>query len=369
MAPKDRNDRHQSRTTLGDLFTELRPPQESGDAGAAPSDHALISSFGEGDVIGSVYYCGQKNQALSKAGKPYLNVKAVDRTGDIIVRVFDDAERIGQGFSEGDFIYIQGRVQVYQGNMQVIARNIQRVDPGTVNANDYMPTSHMNIDKMWMSLRGIMESLEDQPLRELCLSLFDDQDLTERFKRSPAAMSMHHYYIGGLLEHTLSMTMLADQVAHHYTNINRSMLLAGCLFHDIGKIYELSASVAIDYTDSGKLLGHISMGVMLIEKLCAAIPDFPQETKRLLQHIVLSHHGTREYGSPVIPATVESMIIHHLDNLDAKTNAFLNYAEKSTSDGDWTDRHFLLGTQVRKTVDGDENLYDFRLPENKDKDR
>ncbi len=359
--PKKGRQPKKTGVTLGDLFSkELNQPEN--DEKGNNVQHQNISELKDGDQLESIYFCSHKMTAVTKQGKPYLNLTIADKTGEVTVRVFDDAERYGETFNQGDFLYIQGRSQLFQGAMQVIARHLEKVNAEELNPDDFMPSSFNDPDEMLGSLRTLVETIQDDHLRRLCLLMLDDPEIGPKFKRAPAAKSMHHNYVHGLLEHTLSMTLLADKACSHYKNLDRDMLLAGVVFHDIGKIYEMSYDIAIDYTDSGKLIGHITMGTMLVERLSEKIDDFPKEKKRLLEHILLSHHGTREFGSPVVPATVEANIIHHLDNLDAKVNAFLMTAEKSPTDSDWTDRHFLLGTQVRKTVEVEKGpLYGYHL--------
>ena len=364
--PKGRGPK-KPKVTLGDLFsTELK--QENNESEKA-MNHQNIGDMTDGDFVESTFFCTHKNTAITKQKKPYLNLTIADRTGDVTVRVFDDAERIGEVFIEGDFIYLQGRAQVYQGNLQVIAKHIERVSSDDLNPEDFMPASHFKLEDLNRVLRAEIESIGDEQLRRLCTLLLEDPEIGTRFQKAPAAKSMHHGYIHGLLEHTLSMMRIASLICTHYKNLNRDMLLTGILFHDVGKIYELSYDVGIDYSDSGKLLGHITMGVMILEKLSDKIEDFSEEKKRLLEHILLAHHGTREFGSPVLPATAEADIIHHIDNLDAKVNAYLNTAQKSTTPSDWTDKHFLLGTQVRKTVKSEGPLYDYVLPAGEKEDK
>jgi len=354
------------KTTLGDLFTrELNQDEkESAEKGKGEEmEHTYISDMKDGENLESTYFCSQKNLATTRQGKPYLNLTIADKTGEVVVRVFDDAKRYGESFSQGDFIYIQGRSQIFQNNMQVIARHVEKVSTDDLDPAEFLPASRKDPKKMEKDIRRIIETIKDEDLKKLCEMMMEDKEIWSRFLKAPAAKGMHHNYMFGLLEHTLSMARLAEMVCGHYANTNRDMILTGVIFHDIGKIYELSFDVAIDYTDSGKLIGHINMGAMIIEKLTEKIENFPKEKKRLLQHIVLSHHGIPEFGAAKVPATVEANIIHHLDNLDAKVNAYLATAEKSPTDSAWTDKHFLLGTQVRKTVAADGPLYDFFLPD------
>jgi 3'-5' exoribonuclease len=385
MSPQNRSDKKKPtpkkpKVTLGDLFSQqLNQPEsteatESSDSTKSSEStekgtgvkHTNIADLKDGDFLESIYFCSHKMTAATKAGKAYLNLTIADKSGEVVVRVFDDAERLGEVFNEGDFIYIQGRSQIFQNNMQVIARHVERVSSDDLNPEDYLPASHLDAKKMEKELRRIMDTIEDPQLNELCKLALDDPNIGPRFTKSPAGKSMHHAYMHGLMEHTLSMARLAELVCSHYKNLDRNMILAGIMFHDIGKIYELSFDVAIDYSDAGKLIGHMSLGLMAIEKLVDKIDDFPVEKKRLLEHILLSHHGSRDFGAQMIPATVEANVIHHLDNMDAKVNTYLGTAEKNRTDSQWTERHFLLGTQVRKTVTAPSPFYDFNLPEEED---
>jgi 3'-5' exoribonuclease len=351
---------HKGSSTIGDLF----PPELKGDGETAASPYANqpVGEAQEGDQIKSVYFCSAKSSAISKAGKIFLNMKVSDRTGEMVARVFDGAEEIGARFIGGDFIYVEGRINSFNGQLQMIIRDATRLDPKELNPQDFLPASQKDPKAMEAALRRLIDSIEHEQLRALCVAALDDPQIGPRYMKAPAARSMHHFYLHGLLEHSLSMAMLADSVAGHFTNVDRDMLITACVFHDIGKIYEMDHDVAIDYSDAGKLIGHINIGMMIVEQLAEKIDGFPIEKKRLLEHIILSHHGTREFGSPVLPATVEAHIVHHLDNLDAKTNACLTFQEKSPVDSEWTDRHFLLQTAIRKTVKGTPPLYDFKLP-------
>lgn len=323
--------------------------------------HVPIEALQEGIYCDSVYHVRRRQIGTAKTGKAFLTLILGDKTGEITARIFNNAEVYANSFVEGDFLYVQGRVQIYEGRLQIVADSVERIAPADINPDDFLPGGRRDSAVLLKHLRDILESVGDEKIRTLCLSALEG-DIGAKLVRAPAAQTVHHSYIGGLLEHTLSMMMILDFLSGHYHNINRDILLAGGLFHDIGKIRELQYDTAFGYTDEGRLIPHLIIGVQIVDRLCASIPDFSDDARMQIQHIILSHHGTREFGSPVLPSTVEALIIHLVDDLDAKTNTFLTHIEKAPPDADWTDRHFILGQHLRRTVDTKGPLYGYRLP-------
>jgi len=327
-----------------------------------PIRHIPIDSLEEGYYCDSVYLVRKRVMATAKTGKPYLNIVLADKTGEITARVFNNVEMFAHAFSEGDFIYVQARVQVYEGRMQMIIDSLERIPVSEINSEDFLPSGRHDPAMLLGHLRAILDTVEDEKMRALCVMAVFEAPHEKKWRRAPAAQNMHHSFLGGLLEHTLSVLMLLDVVGRHYRNVDRDMLLAGGLFHDIGKLWELDYETSIGYSDQGRLVPHLIIGVQLIDRLTAKIEKFPEEKKLLLQHIVLAHHGSREFGSPVLPATAEAVIIHYIDDMDAKVWSYQTQVEKAPPDALWSDRHNLLGTAVRRTSTVKKAIYDYRLP-------
>lgn len=321
-----------------------------------------VNTLEDGMFCDSVYAVRRKQLATAKTGKPYLNLTLADRTGEIVARVFRNADYFSQLFSEGEFVYVQAKVQSYEGKLQLVIDALERVAPSEVSAEDFLPAGRVPPDVLKKHMRAILETIADERIRRLCLMAMFETPEGEAFCRAPAAQNMHHAHLYGLLEHTVSVLLLLDTVSRHYTNVNRDVLLAGGLFHDFGKVYELEYARSFGYSDRGRLVPHLIIGVQLLGEWCARIPDFPAEAKLQIEHIILAHHGTREFGSPVIPATVEAQIIHQIDDMDAKVWAMMNHIEKAGPDAQWTDRHGLLGTYLRRTSSAASELYGFHLP-------
>ena len=301
-----------------------------------------------GNKISSTFIVAEKNMAVSQKGSPYLNLRLKDRTGEIDGRVWDSAVEFGQLFNKGDVIDIQSRAVSYKNAIQLSISKLMKVDDSEIDPSDFLPTSGLDLDGMFEDLMEFVEKIDTPCLKELLYEFFKDEDIAARFRKAPAAKGLHHCYIGGLLEHTLSVTRLIDMVADHYEGVNRDLLIAGSILHDIGKIYELSFDRMIDYTDKGRLIGHVVIGVEMLDARIVNIEDFPEQLAMELRHILLSHHGVLEYGSPKRPKTLEALIVHYIDDLDAKVNAFQEFIESSDDDSDWTPFHRLFERFIYK---------------------
>ena len=298
----------------------------------------FIKDIKERDQVSDTFLAAKKDVGVSRTGKPYLIVRIMDSTGEMEVRVWEEAEAIARKFDKDDIVLVKGYAVAYQGGLQVNATDVAAVSgEGEGSLRDYLPASVRPPGEMMAELDGVIAGMKDAYLKRLLTGIFSDADLRERFITAPAAKSMHHPYLGGLLEHVLSICSLASLVTAHYKKgINKDLLTAGAILHDIGKIYELTYRRSFDYTDEGKLLGHITIGVGLIDRNIEAIPDFPEETAMLLKHMILSHHGHLEFGSPKRPKTLEAFILYYLDDLDAKVNAVSSLIENDREGGDWT---------------------------------
>lgn len=308
-----------------------------------------VKDINPGDRVTDTFLVVEKNMASSQKGNPYLVMKLRDNTGDVEGRIWDNAVELSHRFKKGDIVGIQSRAISYRNVLQLSISDIENIDESRVNPFDYSPSSKLNMEEMFKDLMDLVETVEKPPLKALLDLIFNDEEIASLFKNAPAAKGFHHFYIGGLLEHTLSVTRLLEKTAEHYDATNRDLIIAGGLLHDIGKIKELSLKNIIDYTDEGRLIGHISLGLELIDEKIALIEDFPKQLSMELRHIMLSHHGVLEYGSPKRPKTLEALIVSFIDDLDAKVNAFQTCIESSTdNESDWTPFHRLLERFIYK---------------------
>jgi len=310
----------------------------------------FIAEVKEHDSVDNVFLVKSKALSVGKTGKPYLVITLMDKTGELEGRVWDDAEEISSAFEADDFIRAKGRVSAYMGKLQVKVSGIVRVDEDSVELEDFLPCSERDPDEMFGELAGIIDSVKDGYIKKLLSLLMDDPAIARGFRRAPAAKGMHHVYIGGLLEHVLSICRLIDFVATHYGNgIKRDLLIAGAILHDMGKTRELSYARSFGYTDEGRLLGHITIGVEMMDEKMKTIDGFPAETALLLKHMILSHHGEYAYGSPKRPKTLEATILSYLDDLDAKVNSIRSLiANESGNGSNWTGFHRLFERFIYK---------------------
>jgi 3'-5' exoribonuclease len=311
-----------------------------------------VTDIEAGNKVNDVFLVTVKNLAVSQKGSPYLNLRLRDKTGEIDGRVWENATEINKSFQKGDVIAIRSRAISYRNVMQLSISHVEKVDDSLIEPADYSPASSFNTDEMFEELMAYVEGIKSPPLQELLNAIFHDEQIFTAFKRAPAAKGLHHCYIGGLLEHSLSVTRLLDMAAQHYRNVNRDLLIAGGILHDIGKIYELSFEKMIDYTDKGRLVGHIVIGVEIVDQKIAALDDFPEQLALELRHILLSHHGVLEFGSPKRPKTLEAQIVNMIDDLDAKINAFQGFIDSSNDDeSHWTPYHRLFERFIYKGSD------------------
>ena len=296
-----------------------------------------LKDIKQGEKVSSSFLVAEKNMAFSQKGSPYLTVKLKDKTGELDGKVWDNAVEFDRQFKKGDIIAIEGRAANYKNAIQISIIGIRKCNWEEVEPTDYLPGAKGDVNAMYGALLDYIDGVQSKPLQELLYALFKEEKTAELFKRAPAAKGFHHIYLGGLLEHTLSVVRLLTKIADHYQNLDRDMLIAGGLLHDIGKIYEFSYDQLIEYSDEGRLIGHIVMGVEMINKKIAALPDFPVQLALELRHIILSHHGEFAYGSPKRPKTMEALAVHYMDDLDAKLNAFQSFtADSNNADSDWT---------------------------------
>ena len=311
-----------------------------------------IETLRDGMHIKEVYLCKTKTIAVTKNGKEYGNVVLQDKTGQIEAKIWDlNNPGIGE-FEPMDYVAVEGNVTVFNNANQLNINRVRCASEGEYSPMDYFPVSSKNLGEMYQELKKLIVSMQNQYLQKLCKAFFiDDVAFAKRFCRHSAAKSVHHGFIGGLLEHTLSVTQLCDLTAGHYPFLNRDLLLTGAMLHDIGKTKELSAFPTNDYTDAGQLLGHIMIGAQMAEDKIQHIDGFPEKLHNEVIHLILSHHGELEYGSPKKPALMEAMVLSFADNMDAKIETMyeaLNSKPPQNPDG-WVGFNKLLDSNIRKT--------------------
>ncbi len=295
-----------------------------------------------GDKIRTVFLVVEKNLAVSQKGKPYLSLRLRDKTGEVEGRVWEEALEINDRFKKGDLIEVQARAVSFRNELQLSIFDCIPASGDGVNPSDYAPASRFDVEVMFTNLEKIIETIESPPLRNLLKEFFNDSHIVHTFKYAPAAKGFHHAYVGGLLEHTLSVVQLLERMSDHYEGVNRDLLIAGGVLHDIGKIAELSLNSIIEYTDEGRLLGHIVLGAEMVERMIDKVEGFPEQLALELKHILISHHGVLEFGSPKRPKTLEALMVNFVDDMDAKMNAFQLHMDNSSDEESWTTYHRML---------------------------
>lgn len=294
-----------------------------------------------GTRVQESYLVSGKELRTARNGKAYLKLRVGDREATVDCMIWEEAEALAVTFEVGDVVELQARVTEYAGKPQLEATALRRLDAGEVDPHDFLPHTYRDVDELKDFLRFHVESVYDRDLRSLLESVFGEPAFLERFSRAPAAKQFHHAYLGGLLEHTVGVASLCDHVAQQYGRVNRDLLIAAALLHDIGKVDELTYDCAIDYSNEGRFLGHVILGVTFVSAKAREIPGFSEEKLNHLLHAIVSHHGELEWGSPKRPKTIEALIIHHVDNLDAKVKGFLEIVEGSRNT-EWTDLRNLF---------------------------
>ncbi len=310
----------------------------------------FVSELREGDLLSGSFVAKDVSlRQFRDASKGYyLALNLVDRTGVLPARVWDAAESVAQGFQEGDVVSVEGRVEVYQDQYQAVLTEVHPVLEEQIDAADFLPATARDVDKMIGKIRQIVaEEVECPHLNALLRRFIDSEDITPLLAQAPAAKGLHHAYLGGLVEHILGCLCLARTAARLHRSLDRSLLLAGIVLHDIGKIKELSVSTTIDYSIPGRLIGHVVMGYEWVMREMDAIEGFPEETRLQLGHIILSHHGQHDYGAPVLPMTPEAIAVHFIENTDAQTNRYLSAVQAAREDDrDFTDFDRLLSRHL-----------------------
>jgi len=302
----------------------------------------FITDIRAGDRVDDIFVLSEKILSQKKDGNNFLNITLSDKTGTIKGVVWDNVDQIAAGITSGNFAHVNGSVSEYRGTLQVVIKIMEPFPSDRIDPSDFLPQTSRDIEGMFKRLVKRMDSITTDYLKALIDAFFKDKEFVNKFKTAPAAKKMHHAYIGGLLEHTLSMTSLAEKIAGHYSGIDRDLLLSGAILHDIGKIDEFEYQFKIDYSDKGRLLNHIVIGLKMVDEKLSGIKHFPEDQVLLLKHLIVSHHGTREFGSPEPPKTIEAVLLNYIDEIDSKVNAIRDFIASEDPDETWTSYHRLL---------------------------
>lgn len=312
----------------------------------------FVKDLKEKEAVASPFLIKFSAVAVGKTGKPYMNLVLQDKSGELEARIWDDVPKYAGQAVRDAFVWVEGTCQAYQGRKQVVVKSLQILREDDVTVKDYIAVSSVDPDELYKVLISFVDSMTDPYYRALAESVLkDDADVVDRVKRAPAAKSMHHAYRSGLIEHVVSITRTLDFLSTHYSPyLDRDLLFLGGFFHDIGKLWELSYDRVTDYTTEGKLIGHLVMGVELVDKKIRELEaqpgrlpgPFPEEKKLLVKHVILAHHGQLEYGSPKTPHCLEALIVHYIDDLDSKVNAIQSFISQDQTPGQWTglNRHY-----------------------------
>ena len=278
-------------------------------------------------VITTSFLVQSKEIRQKKSGELYLSLLLGDRTGEVDSKMWDNVAEVLDAFDRDDFVKVKGLIQIFHNRPQLTIHKLRRMDDSEVDYADYFPASKRDPNEMWTELRGIVAGLGNAHLKGLLEALLDDPDIGRRYRQAPAAKQIHHAFLGGLIEHVLSLCALARMTAAHYPHVDRDLLLAGVITHDIGKIYELNYERGFSYSTDGQLLGHINIALRMVADKLRGLPDFPDRLRTLLEHMILSHHGQLEFGSPKLPQFPEALLLHYLDDMDSKMECMRALAE------------------------------------------
>lgn len=314
----------------------------------------FVEQLRDGDNLDDVYLVTDKQLRANRNGNPFLLVELRDRTGGIQGRMWNAGEQQARGFAVGDFLHAVGKVQLFQGSLQVILTSMDRVEPQKVELTDFLPHTEQSVPKLMERLRGYLTRLSNPHLRALSECFLMDDEFMRNFVACPAGVKMHHAYVGGLLEHVVTMMDAADKLHPLYPFVDRDLLMVGVFLHDAGKTKELTYARAFGYSDEGQLVGHLSIGVSMLDEVAAKVPDLtgepvPRELMMRLRHMILSHHGTLEYGSAKVPMTPEAMLLHMIDAMDTKMFMVQReLKEDRNNPSAWTPYNHNLGRRFYK---------------------
>ncbi len=305
----------------------------------------------ENKIIVSSFVVVTKQVKPKKSGEPYLALTLGDRCGQIEAKMWDNVEDALDAFDQDDFLKIKGLLNKYKNRYQITIHKLRKLGDVEVDFADYLPKTTKDIDELWRILTEYVGSFQDRNLQSLVQSFMADPEIAAAYRNAPAAKTLHHAYIGGLLDHVVSLFRSCDLVSRNYPQINRDLLLTGAFLHDIGKIHELTYSRSFSYTSRGQLLGHMIIELEMLQAKIANIPGFPDEMKTLLEHLIISHHGQYEFGSPKLPMFPEALMLHYMDDLDSKMESMRAHFEREIgNDSSWTTYNASLGRTLLNTA-------------------
>lgn len=310
---------------------------------------SYVSTLEPNQVITTSFLVQSKEVRFKKTGEPYLALELTDRTGTVEAKMWENVAEVEGTFDRDDFVKVKGLVEIYRNKPQLTIHKLRRLNESEVDFGDYFPRTTKDVAAMFAEILGIIEGFTHPYLKQLLLAIFGDEEIAAKFKQAPAAKTLHHAYLGGLLEHVLSLCRLCQMVGPHYEGIDMDLLLTGALLHDIGKIDELDYARSFGYTTRGQLLGHIVIELEIVDQKIAAIEGFPADLKMLVEHMIVSHHGRYEFGSPKLPMFPEALLLHYLDDLDSKMESMQTTIRTDASvEGPWTRYHTALGRLLLK---------------------
>jgi 3'-5' exoribonuclease len=308
-----------------------------------------VSELEPNHVIQTSFLVHSKEIRQKKSGDYYLSLLLGDRTGELDAKMWDNVAEVLDVFERDDFVKVKGLVQVFHNRPQMTIHKLRRMDDSEVDFIDYFPSSRRDPEAMWGELRAMIDGIGNPHLKGLLNAMLADEDIAARYRRAPAAKQIHHAFLGGLLEHVLSLCALARATAPHYPHVDCDLLLTGVVLHDIGKIYELNYERGFTYSNEGQLLGHIHIGVRMVAEKLRGLPDFPPALRSLVEHMILSHHGELEYGSPKVPQFPEALLLHYLDDLDSKMECMRALIDNDRQvEGCFTSYHQALSRSALK---------------------
>lgn len=295
---------------------------------------ADLSGLEESRIFDAYFLVLTRQQRITRNNKPYLNLTLADKTGQMEARVWEPGDpRITREFDRGDVVKVRGCVARFDDRCQIKVDQLRKAQDGEAALEDMLPSTIFDVNELWSRVNAVVQSITNPHLKRLLEALLTDGEIARAYREAPAARQLHHAWLGGLLEHVVSLLGLAEKVAGHYSMLDRDLLLTGVILHDIGKIRELTWATGFDYSVEGVLLGHIQMGVDLVEKTIAGLHDFPPRLRTLVLHLILSHHGKLEFGSPKLPMIPEALALNFVDDFDAKMQAVKSEFEKSAREG------------------------------------
>jgi len=305
----------------------------------------------ENKIVTASFVVVSKQIKPKKTGEPYLALTLGDRTGQLEAKMWDNVEEVLEAFEQDDFLKIKGLINKYKNRFQLTIHKLRKLGESEIDFSDYLPKTTKNIDELWQTLAGFVASLDNPHLKALLQAFMADPEIGAAYRNAPAAKTLHHAYIGGLLDHVVSLCRSCDLMCRNYPQINRDLLLAGAFLHDIGKIHELAYNRSFSYTTRGQLLGHMIIELEMLQAKLALVPGFPPELKAMLEHLIISHHGQYEFGSPKLPMFPEALMLHYMDDLDSKMEAMRAHFEREADlESPWTSYNASLGRPLLNTA-------------------